>query len=296
MSTLAMSRYAFIIGAAVAMLAGCSASHLPAAISPGGETPFAFTHHVTFRYTGKKQTFTVPRGVTRIRVIVVGAAGGGPSVIAHGSRVRAVIPVTPSETLAIYVGGAGALGNAFNGGGAGGKTRTSYSSNGGGGASDVREGGDALADRVVVAGGGGGQGAEPAGGDGGRGGARTGGSGKTGCCKRGDSGGTGGGGGTQSQGGSGGKGPDGAQNAGASGQLGIGGTGGTRLRRIQGRLRIHMAATAAGGGDDYYGGGGGGGGIFEGLPEPVGVAVAAADPRMADPNASTFKWSEARKI
>jgi|HubBroStandDraft_6_1064221.scaffolds.fasta_scaffold37091_3 hypothetical protein len=65
--------------------------------------------------------------------------------------VSAVIPVIPSETLAIYVGGQGTLGSAFNGGGAGGKTDTYYSSNGGGGASDVREGGDALMNRVVVA-------------------------------------------------------------------------------------------------------------------------------------------------
>jgi hypothetical protein len=144
MSTLAISRYAFSIGAAGATLSGCGASHLPAAISPSGEAPFALTHHMTFRYTGKKQTFKVPGGVTRIRVIAVGANGGG-SVTDHGGRVSAVIPVTPSQTLAIYVGGAStSSGGGFNGGGAGGQIPSSYVNDGygGGGASDVREGGE----------------------------------------------------------------------------------------------------------------------------------------------------------
>jgi hypothetical protein len=70
-----------------------------------------------FVYTGKKQTFKVPSGVTQIRVIAVGGDGGG-SVFGHGGRVSAVIPVTPSETLAIYVGGTGGTQYA---GGSGGK-------------------------------------------------------------------------------------------------------------------------------------------------------------------------------
>jgi hypothetical protein len=163
MKTILASSYALGIGVVAALLVGCRTSQLPATISPSAATPFAFTHHMTFRYTGKKQTFNVPSGVTRIRVIAVGASGGG-SVVAHGGRVTAVIPVTPSERLAVYVGGAGTSSTGgFDGGGAGG--RTCYSSNGcgysgygAGGASDVREGGDALTDRVIVAGGGGGGG------------------------------------------------------------------------------------------------------------------------------------------
>jgi hypothetical protein len=50
-------------------------------------------------------------------VIAVGGDGGG-SVFGHGGRVSAVIPVTPSETLAIYVGGTGGTQYA---GGSGGK-------------------------------------------------------------------------------------------------------------------------------------------------------------------------------
>ncbi|HET6276706.1 MAG TPA: hypothetical protein VFE16_12320 [Candidatus Cybelea sp.] len=119
MNSFAFTRDAFSVAAAAALLAGCATSQLPVATSLSGAAPFAFTHNMTFDYTGKKQTFKVPRGVTRIRVSAVGAGGGG-SIIARGGRVSAVIPVTPSETLAIYVGGAGtSSGEGFDGGGGG---------------------------------------------------------------------------------------------------------------------------------------------------------------------------------
>jgi len=74
-----------------------------------------------------------------------------------GGSVKATIPVTPGEKLAIFVGGYGATAGGFNGGGTGGSTGGSGGNGGGGGgASDVRQGGDRLANRVVVAGGGGG--------------------------------------------------------------------------------------------------------------------------------------------
>ena len=157
MRILTISNTLSVVGAA-ALFAGCRGSQLPAATSPSGATPFAFTHHMTFRYTGKKQTFKVPSGVTRIQVIAVGASGVG-EVIARGGRVSAVIPVAQSETLVIYVGGTGtSSGGGFNGGGAGGQSYDGLglAGYGGGGASDVRQGGDAPADRVIVAGGGGG--------------------------------------------------------------------------------------------------------------------------------------------
>ena len=256
----------FSISAAAALLAGCGASQLPGATSPSGVAPFAFTHHKTFRYTGKKQTFKVPNGVTRIRVIAVGASGAG-KIIADGGRVSAVIPVSPSETLAIYVGGAGAsTAGGFNGGGAGGQATTasgydSYGGYGAGGASDVREGGDALKDRVIVAGGAGGQGGALTGdykfgGRGGQGGALTGGLGKAGCCKH--YGGDGGAGGTQSQGGSGG---NGDANPGESGQLGYGGGGGSGCDRPS---CPYPSGGGGGGGGGFYGGGGGGGSAFYG--------------------------------
>ena len=61
--------------------------------------------------------------------------------------------MTPGETLAIFVGGAGR-----NGGWNGGGSASLLVGAPGGGASDVRQGGDALTDRVVVGGGGGGGG------------------------------------------------------------------------------------------------------------------------------------------
>jgi hypothetical protein len=266
-----LARYALTIGAAAALLAGCRASQLPgvtsssgAANSPSGVAPFVFTHDMMFRFTGKKQTFKVPSGVTRIRVIAVGASGGG-SVIAHGGRVSAVIPVIPSETLAIYVGGAGTSSTGgFNGGGAGGRTCYSssgcgYSGYGAGGASDVREGGDALTDRIVVAGGGGGRGGNGVGtngGSGGKGGASIGGRGKKGCCGYFISGG-GGTGGTQDQGGSGGK---SSGHRGESGQLGNGGGGATGCGTSE---CGYDGGGGGGGGGGFYGGGGGGAGILD---------------------------------
>jgi hypothetical protein len=250
------------MGAAGALLAACSGSQLPGVTLPSGTAPFAFTQHMTFRYAGKKQTFTVPNGVTRIQVLAVGGDGAG-RLVAHSGRVRAVIPVTPSETLAIYVGGAGkSSAGGFNGGGAGGPGISRYilAGYGGGGASDVREGGDVLTDRVVVAGGAGGQGRAPSnypkrdGGRGGQGGARTGGSGKAGCCSQYGNGGTGGTGGTQYQGGSGG---EGGGWPGQDGALGDGGDGG---RGACTSSTCGYGGSGGGGGGGYYGGGGASGG------------------------------------
>lgn len=261
--------FALSISVAAALLAGCGASQLPAGSSPSGAGPFALTHQITFQYTGEKQTFKVPHGVTRIRVIAVGGSGGG-NIIAYGGRVSAVIPVTPSETLAIYVGSAGSWsGGGFNGGAAGGVIPVSSGDGshgyGGGGASDVREGGNALTDRVLVAGGGGGQGNGPSYGNrnskGGQGGALTGAAGRGGCCRHFQNGGDGGTGGTQSQGGSGGAGP---QNAGESGRLGIGGSGGSGCGGTGTETCSWNGGNGGGGGGGFYGGGGGGGGMFFG--------------------------------
>jgi hypothetical protein len=274
MGILSFYRSAFSIGAASAFLAGCGGSQLPGATAPSGPAQFAHTHHMMFGYTGKKQTFKVPSGVTHIRVIAVGGDGGG-SVVGRGGRVSAVIPVTPSETLAIYVGGAGtSSGGGFNGGGPLAPQTGGY---GGGGASDVRGDGDALKDRVVVAGGGGAQGAMSYGdgrydGAGGKGGAQTGSPGKTGCCKpRHNSGpgpgGGGGTGGTQHAGGSGGNPYVGGKPGGESGRLGSGGAGGSGCDYPTGKSSSGGGPSGGGGGGGgggFYGGGGGGGGFFYG--------------------------------
>jgi hypothetical protein len=128
-----------------ALLAGCGGS-LPPIGAPAAMTPDGRSHHKTFYYTGERQLFKVPLGVSWIAMIARGAGGGGRhSKRRHrqeegrGARVHALIPA-----------GAGAGG-----------VSASASGDGGGGASGVRENGDDLRDRVVVAGGGGGGGDIP---------------------------------------------------------------------------------------------------------------------------------------
>src|ERR1051325_7178803 len=123
----------------------------------------------TFNYTGSVQTFVVPACVTTIDVDAYGAAGGKSFTNAMGGlggRVQCTLPVTPGETLQIFVGGAGGNGDnqtgqnagGFNGGGHGWDDTDPWGGGGGGGASDIRKTPYTLADRWVVAGGGGGGG------------------------------------------------------------------------------------------------------------------------------------------
>jgi hypothetical protein len=248
-----LRRYALGATVLVAMLAGCG-GQASNGVVPMNATPDSFPYHKTFRYTGADQGFKVPAGVRRIAVVALGAHGAG-SPEAYGGRVHAIIPVTPGETLAVYVGGnASGTTGGFNGGANGG-TGGSEGAQGGGGATDVREGGTSLGDRIIVSGGGGG-GAGRDGGSGGKGGGETGGAG--GCSLSGSRcgkfGGYGGDGGTQTVGGQGGAGgscftSSGTQ--GADGAFGIGGNG------AGGRYYNHGGG---GGGGGYYGGGGGGSG------------------------------------
>ena len=245
------------------LLSGCSGFYLP--VAPQGATSSSTAiKAMTFEYTGARQSFSVPPGVTHVTITASGAGGGGrgntysgPGI---GAWVRATIPVTPGETLFVFVGGRGANGTSggFNGGGAGGKG-DHIRGNGGGGASDVRRGGDRLMDRVIVAAGAGGIGAtvhhrgEAWGGSGGFGGGRRGFRGGPG----GRDGGTGGGGATHRIAGAGGAGAnDGKETctgtAGGRGGLGIGGSGGDAA--------CHGGGSGAGGGGGYYGGGGAGSG------------------------------------
>ena len=113
-----------------------------------------------FVYSGVAEDWTVPAGVTEVRVAAWGAQGDAADAGlsdrgGRGGFAEATLAVTPGEVLRVFVGGAGVdRSGGFNGGGTGGST----GGGGGGGASDVRQGGVALADRVVVAGGGGGAG------------------------------------------------------------------------------------------------------------------------------------------
>ena len=263
---------------AAALLAGCGGSQLPIAmpqaatsaaramvrselVHPIAHGP-ALPYHHTFYYIGRRQAFIVPAHVTRIAVVALGAAGGGPvgRKTGRGGRISAILPVTPGEKLVVFVGGAGrhARGG-FNGGGAGGFNGESFTADGGGGASDVRRGDDRLEHRILAAGGGGGQGAQGsdryfsgAGGDGG------GLVGERGWPGHGNAiGGGGGRGGTQTHGGSGGaggKGVLGYGHSGARGSLGVGGYGGG----CRSSPSCNLGGAGGGGGGGYYGGGGGG--------------------------------------
>jgi hypothetical protein len=248
-------------------LAGCAGSQPPIG-APSAVELLGKKHSKTFSYTGAKQMFTVPKGVTAVTVTASGASGApngsSPNLSGAGGLVVATIPVTPEEPLAIFVGGEG-TGNSggYNGGGNG--AGGGLAGLAGGGASDVRQGRDRLNNRVVVAGGGGGQGGPTTratnsvkypGGAGGSAGGRKGAHGLP--LTQVDSTAAGGGGGTQRDGGSGGAAGGGSGgetcfgNNGTNGSLGEGGFGGNACFSYEG-------GAGGGGGGGYYGGGGGGG-------------------------------------
>jgi hypothetical protein len=251
-----------------ALLTACGGSQPPVAASDA--TP-ALSHDRTFKYTGSKQSFKVPTGVTHITITAYGANGalgndqfsGYAASGGNGGMVTATIPVTPGERLAIFVGGSGGHGG-FNGGGGVAGQRCPKGCYGlGGGASDVRQGGDRITDRVIVAAGGGGGasngyscyesscGSGGGGGAGGSGGGRKGEPGNNGSGMLNGAGGTGG---TQKTGGKAGAGGGGSNCGGSDGTLGTGGVGGPENG---------CGANGGGGGGGYYGGGGGGGGDYE---------------------------------
>ena len=94
---------------------------------------------ITYNYTGARQTFTVPSGVTSINIDVRGAQGGTASGYAGGlgARMQGSFTVTPGQILDVVVGGVGI---------------TSYNSGSGGGGSGVLFG----TTPWIIAGGGGG--------------------------------------------------------------------------------------------------------------------------------------------
>jgi hypothetical protein len=242
------------------MLAGCGGSQPPIGAPLFRSAASVYSHHRTFRYTGARQMFTVPGGVTEIQVIAIGGNGapnygnGG-----YGGRVSAVIPVATHESLWVFVGGdAYEAKGGFNGGGHGG-TGYQGAGYGGGGASDVRRGGDKLSSRVLVAGAGGGTGGEGYGyndrsAPGGKGGGLVGGDGSGEAYKI-DGG--GGFGGTQHAGGIGGDGGVSDGNTGLDGSRGKGGQGGSGCEESG---YCGLNGGGGGGGGGYLGGGGGGSG------------------------------------
>ncbi len=252
-------RSAIKFAATMVMVVGAGAVGVTAAPSA---TAYGGPGFEGFNYTGDSQSFTVPAGVTQIRVRAFGAAGyRGDS----GADVTGTIDVTPGAALQINVGGQGRVHDGgFNGGGAGAYDHSgTLSGGGGGGASDVRVGGTNSNDRVLVAAGGGGD-ASPSsslsGGEGGDGGW----DGQDGFPGNGSSSGRGGGGGAFGTGGLGGAGGTGQCAAcdgdpGFFGQAVIGGGAGPGGDG-RGNGDDVFGRGGGGGGGGYFGGGGGGGG------------------------------------
>lgn len=121
MRTLGIRQTAGIF-AAVLILGGCGARSNLGTMPALNNGPDAYTRHRTLSFTGKKQLFKVPAGIKWLSVVALGAegAGGGSDQGAggRGGRVHAVIPVSPGERLAIYVGGEGSGSTGgFNGAG-----------------------------------------------------------------------------------------------------------------------------------------------------------------------------------
>jgi hypothetical protein len=162
------SIFSVLLAATIFFVCGCDGGSSGSTVSLASET--------AFRFTGEPQEFIVSADVTSITVHAFGAPGGagwnadgGGSVKGSGGlggSVEATLPVTPGETLYIYLGGAGedATGagpgaGGWNGGGDGGGSVEGHSGGGGGGASDIRrdvqDDGPGLDDRILVAGGGG---------------------------------------------------------------------------------------------------------------------------------------------
>ncbi|MEO8846629.1 MAG: glycine-rich protein [Kofleriaceae bacterium] len=231
-----------VCSAPAGQVAGCNAGVCDAFCAHGSET---------FSVTGAAQTLSLPGCVTSITVDVRGAAGGQAffstsfGAPGFGARTVATLAVSATDTISIFVGGAGGDAGSslpgaagFNGGATGGTDTLNdeQSGGGGGGASDIRINGTTLAARVVVAGGGGGAatcGGSPSGG--GAGGNLIGGGPPGGCGLLAT-------GGTQSAGGNGGV-YSGYCSA-SSGALGNGSSG-------------CSPSGAGGGGGGLYGGGGG---------------------------------------
>jgi len=291
MKSVDFGRYALSSCVATAMLAGCGGLQPPVGGIANSHTtnlnPSA-KRTQTFYYTGKKQQFSVPSGVSQLVVTVLGAG----TERARGGLVKATIPVTPGEQLAIFVGGSPkGLTGGFNGGGDGGQAQTCGRciGSGGAGASDIRENGSKLSDRVIGAGGAGGDGGDgvgPAGyhggwrehGRGGHGGdgglhAQAGKPGTILPTSQGATGGYGGTGATAAKRGRGGA----AGEAGAScwsgsrgtrGRIGLGGLGGVNAGELALRYQPSgcgscSSGAGGGGGGGYFGGGAGGGGGSE---------------------------------
>lgn len=251
---------------AAAGLGLAGAACVPLKTPPAPPAPPPLAEHVeTFAFIGDPQEWVVPPGVTQATFDIRGGRGGGTSYFTDAgsspARAIATLPLTPGETVHVYVGSAGYTDDAngcdiawggFNGGGDGGRAHGWTGGGGGGGATDIRRGGDTLAHRVLVAGGGGGAGAGNLalghGGDGGVPVAEPGEDGTTPGVEGGYPA-------TLNAWGGGGWGDPSPSADGDQGGLGQGGAGGGDLNGCPDAGAFYGGG---GGGGGYYGGGGGG--------------------------------------
>ncbi len=208
------------------------------------------TQSQTFSATGADQTFTVPQGITSVRVELTGAGGAGAQgqVVAdsitgiryvsggggNGGYTQGILAVTPGQVLTVIAGKAGSGVGGGYGGGANGASKLLSTGYGGGGRSAIVVGG---ADVMTAGGGGGGAGS----GTGGFGGGLSGGDALSSCSP--------GGGASQTSGGI------------AYAEM-LAGANGTMLHGGAGYGGFLGFAGGAGGGGGLYGGAGGGGGAW----------------------------------
>jgi hypothetical protein len=251
-----LSRRARVVATAAVLGVLFSAIAPEAQAACSAPVPLGPVVAVTCPYTGAEQTYTIPAGADRLRIVATGGSGQEARGFGRGAAAAATIavgpgtPVAAGSVLYVEVGGdgdpvtvAGAGQGGFNGGANGGSSGF-VGGGGGGGATDVRTcsievcgvtGDPATDPRLIVAGGGGGTGAGQY--AGGAAGAPS--PGATGTPYASS---VGGGGAGSNAGGTGGDGPGGP---GLDGIAGIGGAGGT--------------TGGGGGGGGFFGGGGGGG-------------------------------------
>jgi hypothetical protein len=133
-------------------------------------TTFTVAAGHTFDFTGATQTYTVPAGVTELRVDLTGGAGGMNRAVDHegynnGAEITGTLAVTPGDVLTVGVGGSADdhprggwgmsyNGSSFSGGDAADLQGSPFQAFGGGGASVIELNGQI----VAVAGGSGGVG------------------------------------------------------------------------------------------------------------------------------------------
>lgn len=130
-------------------------------------TPTGGANNCVFiAYSGDAESFTVPAGVTSVRVTLNGAGGGsaGGEAISQGGQTTGTVAVVPGEVLAVTVGRFGDYGGtpAYGGGGSGGGCFGSGLCGQGGGGLTGLWAGNSPFDRgnaLLIAGGGGGSGA-----------------------------------------------------------------------------------------------------------------------------------------